>query len=200
MRISSVALLLALTTAILAAQSQEPTPRAPNVSKGQPGRSGPADQQRNAPAGNTTPPITVVVQPPPEDPAATTRQEQRDERNVRAQERVANLTAWLAGLGLATLFFIGWQAWETRKSANAALRASLAAEHTVTATVRAFLLHERWECGAYKDVGGPKDVGGKRLGYGIVGVLKNSGRVPALDVSMTLATIGVGAGLSGNHP
>jgi hypothetical protein len=40
--------------------------------------------------------------------------------NIRVQHRVAVLTTWLVAVALVTCLVIGWQSWETRRSANAA--------------------------------------------------------------------------------
>ena len=84
-------------------------------------------QQNQSPTNPTQErpqPITVVVQEPPKDLAAEAEQRRRDERNVALQERMANLTQLLLIAAVMTLFFLGWQSWETRKSASAAQRAA----------------------------------------------------------------------------
>lgn len=114
------------------AESQPPPPKLTEATEGQSPKttdSGPPAEAPEKPS--QIPPITVVVQPPPEDPAAKARQEQRDERNIAAQERIADLTKFLTALAGATLLFIGWQAWETRRSVNAAAISAQAAVDVV---------------------------------------------------------------------
>lgn len=133
---------LVATFAILAVgASHPPLPKSPSAAERNPAQAAPGPNQTNAPAGNTSPPITVVVQAPPEDPATKARAEKREERSVTAAEQMVTLSVILIAATAITLGIIGWQAWETRKSAGAAKQSADAAKTSAQAARDALMLN-----------------------------------------------------------
>jgi hypothetical protein len=134
-----IVLFAAVAIVVVESKSQQSAPKSTDATKDEPAQSAKGQRNSQSPAAAPAPPITVVVQAPPEDPAAHARQEQRDQSNTDAQKRMADLTTVLVILGGLTLLFIGWQAWETRKAANAAKMSAEAAEVALVISERSYL-------------------------------------------------------------
>jgi hypothetical protein len=120
-----LALLLSVSAVVCASQS--PAPKPSDAAKRDAPKPATSGNLTGKTAQSTTPPITVVVQEPPKDPAAQARQDEREERSVRAAEHMVTLTTCLIVATVFTLTFIGWQAWETRREANATVQQVIAA-------------------------------------------------------------------------
>jgi threonine/homoserine/homoserine lactone efflux protein len=122
--LAMVVALLALFVWVTAQSQPSSTAKDPGAAAGKNQTTGPVATGKGLPANEHTPiaipPITVVVQQPPSNPEAEARQRQREERSQRINEA-------LMVVGILTLFFVGWQAWETRREANAVMQQVVAA-------------------------------------------------------------------------
>jgi hypothetical protein len=122
----TLALLLSVSAVICASQS--PAPKTSDTTKRNATQTASQNQSPANPAQNPVPPITVVIQEPPKDVAAEAKKDQRDERMVH----LANTAIFVA---VVTLFFLAWQSWETRKSADATRESVAVAVKTIEAKV-----------------------------------------------------------------
>ena len=121
---------LALVIFVATWQSQPP-PKEDSKASNQP--ADPQVQQR---------PFAVEIQQTPKQAA--------DDQKQRAEEASANravvkLTGWLVLVGIGTGIVVGWQAWETRKAAQAAVKQAAAAHRALVFTQRAYISVGDWE-------------------------------------------------------
>jgi len=135
MRLSIAALVLALCVT-LAAQSQRPSPSGRESKSGPPEAQTQTEQPKPAPdvRGTSAAPLIVEVQQAP-----VTAEQARQSQADRDDEAAARWwTVWLTGglflIGLITGCFVAWQAWETRKSADAAKASAGAVK----------VIHQQW--------------------------------------------------------
>lgn len=121
---------------ILGAQASQPTkvPKGPDTSKSVATKNGQQSKSTSDQQQPANPPTIIVT--PQQKSAKELEDERRDrEREITIQAENRTFTGWLVIVAVLTGLAVGWQAWETRKAANAA-RDSIILAHRPKIIVR----------------------------------------------------------------